>query len=68
MLSIAAELGLVDQDIAEDSQVAYRYYRQQQHNTRLRDTAKTIVNAQLLAYYQIGKQLWTQVLAAEPTS
>ena len=68
LLSIAAELGLVDQDIAEDSQVAYRYYRQQQHNTRLRDTAKTIVNAQLLTYYQIGKQLWTQVLAAEPTS
>ena len=68
LLSIAAELGLVDQDIAKDSQVAYRYYRQQQHNTRLRDTAKTIVNAQLLAYYQIGKQLWTQVLAAEPTS
>lgn len=66
LLSIAAELGLVDTELAENNRIAYRYYRQQQHNTRLRDAVSTVVDTQLLAYYQIGKRLWNQVFAVEP--
>ncbi|PIT13436.1 bifunctional [glutamate--ammonia ligase]-adenylyl-L-tyrosine phosphorylase/[glutamate--ammonia-ligase] adenylyltransferase [Snodgrassella alvi] len=67
LLSIAAELGLVDSSLAEGGRAAYRYYRQQQHNTRLRDAVTTPIDATLLAHYQVVKQLWTQVFAAVPT-
>lgn len=67
LLSIAAKLGLVEINIAEGSRVAYRYYRQQQHNTRLRDAVSRVVDATLLAHYQVGRQLWAQVFKVEPT-
>lgn len=66
LLSIAAELGLLDIELAENSRIAYRFYRQQQHNTRLRDEVSTVVDAQLLAHYETGKELWTQVFSAAP--
>lgn len=66
LLSIATELGLVDSCMAEGSRMAYRYYRQQQHNTRLRDAVNTNIDATLLANYQVVKQLWTQVFGVKP--
>lgn len=67
LLSIAAELGLIDTKLAEGSRTAYRYYRQLQHNTRLRDAVTTPIDASLLEYYQIVKKLWKQVFAADPS-
>lgn len=66
LLSIAAELGLIDATLAEASRAAYRYYRRQQHNTRLRDAVKAEVNEVLLSHYSVVKQLWKQVFGVEP--
>lgn len=40
LLNIAADCGLIDKTLAEQSRTAYRFYRQQQHNTKLRDAEK----------------------------
>ena len=40
LLNIAADCGLIDKTFAEQSRTAYRFYRQQQHNTKLRDAKK----------------------------
>lgn len=40
LLNIAADCGLIDKTLAEQSRTAYRFYRQQQHNTKLRDAKK----------------------------
>lgn len=61
LLSMAADLGLIDRHLAEGSRVAYRYYRQQQHNTRLRDAIKVQVNPDLQTHYLVVQTLWQQV-------
>ncbi|WP_066565690.1 bifunctional [glutamate--ammonia ligase]-adenylyl-L-tyrosine phosphorylase/[glutamate--ammonia-ligase] adenylyltransferase [Snodgrassella sp. CFCC 13594] len=66
LLSIAADLDLIDETLAEASRTAYRYYRQQQHNTRLRDATHAEVNETLLGYYHVVKTLWTQVFGETP--
>ena len=65
LLKMAAERGLINPDLAHLSRQAYRHYRKQQHNTKLRDAAKPEVNAELLAYYQAVKDLWQAVFQEE---
>ncbi|MFS6937950.1 bifunctional [glutamate--ammonia ligase]-adenylyl-L-tyrosine phosphorylase/[glutamate--ammonia-ligase] adenylyltransferase [Neisseria animaloris] len=65
LLDIAADAGLIDKTLAEQSQTAYRFYRQQQHNAKLRDVGKWAVNEQVQAYYGSVKKLWEQVFGEE---
>ena len=65
LLKMAAERGLINRDLAHLSRQAYRHYRKQQHNTKLRDAAKPEVNTELLAYYQAVKDLWQAVFQEE---
>ena len=65
LLNIAADAGLIDKTLAEQSQTAYRFYRQQQHNTKLRDAGKLEVNKQVQAYYDSVRKLWEQVFGEE---
>lgn len=65
LLNIAADCGLIDQTPAEQSRTAYRFYRQQQHNTKLRDAKKVDVNDTLLAYYDSVRKLWRQVFGED---
>ncbi|MDF7676216.1 bifunctional [glutamate--ammonia ligase]-adenylyl-L-tyrosine phosphorylase/[glutamate--ammonia-ligase] adenylyltransferase [Neisseriaceae bacterium ESL0693] len=66
LLNMAADLGLIDDRLAKASGQAYRYYRQQQHNTRLRDALKVQVNEVLLDHCQAVSNLWTQVFGQIP--
>lgn len=61
LLSMGADVGLIDETLAESSRTAYRHYRKQQHNTKLRDAVHAEVNDTLLAHYQVVKTLWQQV-------
>ena len=65
LLNLAAQAGLINTDSADRARIAYRFYRQQQHNTKLRDMEKLEVCAQLLNYYAEVKQLWMQVFGEE---
>ncbi|WP_107879755.1 bifunctional [glutamate--ammonia ligase]-adenylyl-L-tyrosine phosphorylase/[glutamate--ammonia-ligase] adenylyltransferase [Neisseria animaloris] len=65
LLNIAADAGLIDKTLAEQSQTAYRFYRQQQHNAKLRDAGKLAVDEQVQAYYGSVKKLWEQVFGEE---
>ncbi len=65
LLKMAAARGLIDADLAERSADAYRCFRKQQHNTKLRDAEKAEVDATLLAHYQAVKDLWRQVFGEE---
>lgn len=65
LLNIAAECGLIDSDLAEKSRTAYRFYRRQQHNTKLRDAEKVEVDAVLQAHYHSVRALWRQVFGEE---
>lgn len=65
LLDIAADAGLIDKTLAEQSQTAYRFYRQQQHNAKLRDAGKWAVDEQVQAYYGSVKKLWEQVFGEE---
>ncbi|VEJ22062.1 bifunctional [glutamate--ammonia ligase]-adenylyl-L-tyrosine phosphorylase/[glutamate--ammonia-ligase] adenylyltransferase [Neisseria animaloris] len=65
LLDIAADAGLIDKTLAEQSQTAYRFYRQQQHNAKLRDAGKLAVDEQVQAYYGSVKKLWEQVFGEE---
>ncbi|WP_165089220.1 bifunctional [glutamate--ammonia ligase]-adenylyl-L-tyrosine phosphorylase/[glutamate--ammonia-ligase] adenylyltransferase [Neisseria yangbaofengii] len=61
LLNIAADCGLIDKQLAEKSRTAYRFYRQQQHNTKLRDVGKVEVNDVLLRHYESVRKLWLKV-------
>ncbi|UOO81658.1 bifunctional [glutamate--ammonia ligase]-adenylyl-L-tyrosine phosphorylase/[glutamate--ammonia-ligase] adenylyltransferase [Uruburuella testudinis] len=61
LLNIAAEAGLIDKQHAETARDAYRFYRQQQHNTKLRDADKVEINEEVMGYYQSVRELWAQV-------
>lgn len=65
LLNIAADAGLIDHWHAEAAREAYRYYRRQQHNTKLRDAEKVEVNEEVTAYYQSVRELWAQVFGEE---
>ena len=65
LLNIAADCGLIDKTFAEQSRTAYRFYRQQQHNTKLRDAKKTEVTDELLTHYGNVRKLWQEVFGAE---
>ncbi|MDO4907973.1 bifunctional [glutamate--ammonia ligase]-adenylyl-L-tyrosine phosphorylase/[glutamate--ammonia-ligase] adenylyltransferase [Neisseria sp.] len=65
LLNIAADCGLIDKTLADQSRTAYRFYRRQQHNTKLRDAEKVEVDAVLLAHYQSVRSLWAQVFGGE---
>ncbi|MCS4532843.1 bifunctional [glutamate--ammonia ligase]-adenylyl-L-tyrosine phosphorylase/[glutamate--ammonia-ligase] adenylyltransferase [Neisseria montereyensis] len=65
LLSIAADVGLIDKQLAEQSRAAYRFYRQQQHNTKLRDAEKVEETEEVLAYYDNVRKLWHQVFGEE---
>ena len=57
LLRMAAERGLIPADLAEQARIAYRYYRKQQHNTKLRDAKKAEVDDLLLSHYAAVKAL-----------
>ena len=65
LLNIAADCGLIDKTLAEQSRTAYRFYRQQQHNTKLRDAKKTEVTDELLIHYGNVRKLWQEVFGVE---
>ena len=65
LLNIAADCGLIGKTLAEQSRTAYRFYRQQQHNTKLRDAEKTEVTDELLAHYGNVRKLWREVFGQE---
>ncbi len=65
LLNIAADCGLIDKQLAEQSRTAYRFYRQQQHNTKLRDVGKVEVNDVLLRHYDSVRKLWLAVFGEE---
>lgn len=61
LLNMAAQLGLIDANLAEQCRAAYRHYRQQQHNKNLRDWQRAAVDSELLVHYEHVKTLWAQV-------
>ncbi|PSJ79450.1 bifunctional [glutamate--ammonia ligase]-adenylyl-L-tyrosine phosphorylase/[glutamate--ammonia-ligase] adenylyltransferase [Neisseria iguanae] len=65
LLNITADCGLIDKNLAEQSRTAYRFYRQQQHNTKLRDIGKVEVNDVLLRHYDRVRTLWREVFSEE---
>ncbi|CKL41605.1 bifunctional glutamine-synthetase adenylyltransferase/deadenyltransferase [Neisseria meningitidis] len=65
LLNIAADCGLIDKTLAGQSRTAYRFYRRQQHNTKLRDAKKTEVTGELLAHYGNVRKLWREVFGEE---
>ncbi len=65
LLNIAADCGLIDKTLAEQSRTAYRFYRQQQHNTKLRDADKINLTPELLNHYQSVRNLWRQVFGED---
>lgn len=65
LLKMVAERGLIDPDLAEQAQQAYRYFRQQQHYQTWRDGEKMAVDGILLAHYQSVRLLWRHVFGQE---
>ena len=64
LLGIAADLGLIDLNLAHKSQEAYRYYRRVQHLSNLKDNESININEMLLAHYKYVKQLWNNIFNA----
>ena len=58
LLGIAADLGLIDLNLAHKSQEAYRYYRKVQHLSNLKDNATVEINNELLSHYEHVNSLW----------
>ncbi len=65
LINIAADAGLIDKTHAETARTAYRFYRQQQHNTKLRDADKVEINEEVMGYYRSVRELWAQVFGEE---
>lgn len=61
LLEMSAAAGLIDAAQAEAARQAYRFYRQQQHNTRLRDAVHAEADATVLTHYRAVKTLWQHV-------
>ena len=60
LLRMAAERGLIDSELSQKTQNAYREYRRIQHNKALCDE-EFILNNSVLAHYQAVKTLWQEV-------
>jgi glutamate-ammonia-ligase adenylyltransferase len=66
LLGVAADLGLIDREIAQKSRNAYREFRKVQHALRLNGAQYARVPpAQLSAEIESVKALWKAVLAPE---
>ena len=65
LLSMAADAALISETLAESSRTAYRHYRKQQHNTKLRDAVHAEADSELRAHYHTVKALWLAVFDAE---
>lgn len=61
LLNIAASHQLIDENLAQKVQAAYREYRRIQHNTRLRDQT-FMPDDTILEAYQTVKDLWREVM------
>lgn len=61
LLNMAAARHIIDQTLAEQAAQAYRYFRQMQHNRKLRDFAHAQVDDTLLNHYAAVKTLWQVV-------
>ncbi|WP_274572072.1 bifunctional [glutamate--ammonia ligase]-adenylyl-L-tyrosine phosphorylase/[glutamate--ammonia-ligase] adenylyltransferase [Neisseria leonii] len=68
LLRIAAEAGLIEPEPAAQSRTAYRFYRLQQHNAKLRDAGKAEPTPELLSHYQSVRRLWQQVFGEPPAT
>ncbi|MBR3482960.1 MAG: hypothetical protein IKH45_08810, partial [Neisseriaceae bacterium] len=60
LLRMAAERGLIDSELSQKTQNAYREYRRIQHNKALCDE-EFILNNCVLAHYQAVTTLWQEV-------
>lgn len=65
LLGIAADLGLIDLNLAQKSQEAYRYYRKVQHLSNLKDNAQVEVDAVLIAHYACVQSLWIEIFITD---
>jgi glutamate-ammonia-ligase adenylyltransferase len=62
LLRIAAELGLIDKDVAEKARDAYREYRRLQHALRLNGAQYARVpEEQVAAHATAVRELWKEV-------
>lgn len=61
LLRTAADAGLIDQTLATLCQVAYRYFRREQHSADLNEHGYVEVTPTLEAHFQHGLQLWQQL-------
>lgn len=66
LLNMAAQRQLIGIPLAKQCQEAYRFFRQMQHNTKLRDWHETPVDEVLLQHYAAVQQLWTHVFGVAP--
>jgi len=61
LLRLAANAGLIEHDLAEACQAAYRHYRRLQHAQRLNEHASVEVDDVLLRHYSDVQALWQAV-------
>lgn len=66
LLQMAADRNLIEANIAEQCQKAYRFYRKVQHNKKLREWQQMQVDEVLLRHYESVRALWTQVFGEAP--
>ncbi len=66
LLKLAAELGLIPQELAEAARDAYRHFRQWQHALRLQSIEYARIEAEQAAPYVTAvKQLWHIIFGAD---
>ncbi|HJV07804.1 MAG TPA: bifunctional [glutamate--ammonia ligase]-adenylyl-L-tyrosine phosphorylase/[glutamate--ammonia-ligase] adenylyltransferase [Chromobacteriaceae bacterium] len=63
LLAVAAEAGLIPTRLAEAARESYRHYRKLQHAARLNESKTIELSPELLAHYQLCRELWQLVFA-----
>ena len=63
LLGLAANADLIDRELAEAGQAAYRHYRRLQHSKRLNEAPKVEVDQVLRQHYAAVQKLWAEVFA-----
>ena len=63
LLGLAANADLIDRELAEAGQAAYRHYRRLQHAKRLNEAPKVEVDQTLRQHYTAVQKLWDAVFA-----
>lgn len=63
LLGLAANADLIDRELAEAGQAAYRHYRRLQHAKRLNEVPKVEVDQTLRQHYTAVQKLWDAVFA-----